>query len=385
MTSNFGFVGFDGTENKRTIFAADAANKYTGNDGDLNVLLRNPHPTARATLAYMQRDCQNVVPYISDEGTRQKWEGHGVKVAGNYQDFLRASDALMIGTPSHQEPLYVRDGLNEGCFIALMGGADREEILKDLEEKKFNVGCGLKEDLTGEFFFGMQNYGEFLERDPQLVQCTSCNTTGLSRLAYAARPLGLTNMAGNIDRRIADPPGSAKGYINSVEFGDKPGHQGEDAGTVFKDVDFKIRASKIPTTVPHVNDLMLVFEGEVTPKELVDALAGTSGVVVMPYKSEGKKYSATGNILENVQIGLRRPWSPNVYEALVSEAIIPVNLGDKTMLQTKSMTEQMSIAVPNHVEALLLNMRYPESEVRRTIDESLGLLHGVWPDKLSAY
>jgi glyceraldehyde-3-phosphate dehydrogenase (NAD(P)) len=58
-------------------------------------------------------------------------------------------------------------------------------------------------------------------------------------------------------------------------------------------------------------------------------------------------------------------------------------MGDYTILQTVSMVEQMSIAVPNHVESYLLSAGYSADTIHSTVDKALGIMHGIWPDKLS--
>jgi glyceraldehyde-3-phosphate dehydrogenase (NAD(P)) len=384
LKSNAGFVGFDGTENKRTILALQQVKKAAGIDGDLNVLLRKTHGRARSVMAKFNR-MFGVKAFVSDNADREKWEKAGIKVEGGYDEFFEASDFLMVGTPGDEELPYVEAGLSHGCFVSLMGGADRQELAKGLEEgKKIKIDDALRADFSREFFFGLENYEMFLKARPKLVQCTSCNTTGLSRLALAARPLGLISILGNIDRRHGDPHTVVRTSPSAIQFGKGAGHQGTDAGTVFEDVLFSIRASKVPTTVPHTNFLNMVFKGDVLPSQLVEQFAKTREVVVMPYQDEGKKHEWTSEILEAFLSGIERPISPEIFELIVSDAIIPFKLGDYTILQTVSMVEQMSIAVPNHVESYLLSAGYPAADVHSMVDKSLGVLHGIWPDKLSS-
>jgi glyceraldehyde-3-phosphate dehydrogenase (NAD(P)) len=383
LKSNAGFVGFDGTENKRTLLALAEVKKAAAIEGDLNVLLRKPHGRALSIVAKFNR-LFGVKAFVNDKADKEKWEKAGVKIEGSLDDFFAASDFLMVGTPGDEELPYVEAGLANGCFVSLMGGADRPEILKGLtESKKVKITDDLVADFSREFFFGLENYEVFQKAKPKLVQCTSCNTTGLSRLALAARPLGLTAILGNIDRRHGDPHTVVKASPSAIQFGKGAGHQGTDAGTVFEEVKFNIRASKVPTTVPHTNFLNLVFKGSVTPAQLVEQYAKTREVVVMPYQDEGKKHDWTSEILEAFLSGVERPISPEIFELIVSDAIIPFKLGDYTILQTVSMVEQMSIAVPNHVESYLLSAGYPAGDVHSMIDKSLGIMHGIWPDKLS--
>jgi glyceraldehyde-3-phosphate dehydrogenase (NAD(P)) len=383
LKCNAGFVGFDGTENKRTLLATAEVKKAAGIDGDLNVLLRKPHGRARSIMAKFNR-LYGVKAYLSDMALKDKWQAAGVTIEGGYDDFFSSSDFIMVGTPGDQELPYIEAALANDCFVSLMGGADRPELLKGLEEnKKVKITEELKADFAREFFFGLENYQMFSNARPKLVQCTSCNTTGLSRLALAARPLGLTAVLGNIDRRHGDPHTVVKASPSAVQFGKGAGHQGTDAGTIFEEVNFSIRASKVPTTVPHTNFLNLVFKGDVTAAQLVEQYAKTREVVVMPYQDEGKKHDWTSEILEAFLSSTERPISPEIFELIVSDAIIPFRLGDYTILQTVSMVEQMSIAVPNHVESYLLSAGYPAADVHSLVDKTLGVMHGIWPDKLS--
>jgi len=383
LKKNAGFVGFDGTENKRTIFATYAVKNAAGIGGELNVLLRKPHARAQSMLQKMIQLC-GVKAYVSEKDDQAKWEKLGFQIEGGYDQFLGASDFVMVGTPGDEEAPYVKSALESGCFVSLMGGAHRDEIQEELEKEKVALSDGLKADLSREFFFGLENYELFLKSQPQLVQCTSCNTTGLSRLALAARPLGLCAVLGNIDRRHGDPHTVVRASPSAIQFGQRAGHQGTDAGTVFEDVNFSIRASKVPTTVPHTNFLNLVFKGHPKPSDLVEQLAKTREVVVIPYKDDGgKKHEWTSEILEAFLSGFERPVCPEIFELLVSDAIIPFELGDYTIMQTVSMVEQMSIAVPNHVESYLLSCGIPADQVHSTVDGALGAVHGIWPSQLS--
>lgn len=382
MKMNAGVVGFDGTESKRTILAIHMVKEAAKIKGDINVLLRSPHARARSMLRKLVRIC-GVKAYISADEDRDGWEKAGAEIAGGYEEFFKESQFVMVGTPGDKEAPYVESALKNGCKVALMGGADRPAIMKILQEKGFEIDDRLKEDFRREFFFGLENYELFLKAKPRLIQCTSCNTTGLSRLALAARPLGLCAILGNIDRRHGDPHTVVRASPSAVQFGQGAGHQGTDAGTIFEEVQFNIRASKVPTTVPHTNFLNLIFKGHVTPEALAEQLAKTREIVVIPYRDQGRKHEWTSEILEAFLSGMERPICPEIFELIVSDAIIPFTLGEYTILQTVSMVEQMSIAVPNHVEAYLLSCGYPAEKVHGIVDSALGIVHGAWPDRLS--
>ena len=85
----------------------------------------------------------------------------------------------------------------------------------------------------------------------------------------AALPLGLRAVLGNLDRRSRDPHNVVKISPNAIEFGSGAGHQGKDAGTIFKDVYFSVRANKVPTTMPHVRHPNLIFEDKPSAQMLL--------------------------------------------------------------------------------------------------------------------
>jgi len=382
MKLNAGFIGFDGTESKRAILAIWQTKEAEGIGGDLNVLLRTPHARAKSMLGKFTRMC-NVRAFLTDEKDRPAWEKAGAKIEGGYEDFFEESDVVVVGTPEDQELPYVQASLSHDCKTILMGGAHRAKIEQDLSKSGVEIPESIRKDLAGEFFFGLDNYERFLEGGAKLVQCTSCNTTAICRAVLAAKPLGLKAVIGNLDRRSGDPHNTVKISPNAIQFGSGVGHQGRDAGTVFKDVEFSVRASKVPTTMPHVHHLNLIFEGEPGPEELLERLSSTRRVAVIPYEDAGKKHDWTSEILEAFVSGFERPISPEIFELLFSDAIIPFKLGNYTIMQTVMLVEQMSLPVPNYVEAYLLFCKFPASRVHESVDKALGVVHGVWPDKLS--
>jgi glyceraldehyde-3-phosphate dehydrogenase (NAD(P)) len=382
MKLNVGFVGFDGTESKRAIPAIHQAKEAEGIEGDMNVLLRTPHARAKSMLSKFTRMC-NVRAFLTDEKDRSGWEKVGTRIEGSYDDFFEESDLIMVGTPEGQELPYVEASMAHDCYTVLMGGAHRGEIYNSLDEKRVEISGKIREDLGREFFFGLENYERFLKAAPKLVQCTSCNTTALCRAVLAAKPLGLCAVLGNLDRRSGDPHNIVKISPNAIQFGSGVGHQGKDAGTVFRDVKFSVRASKVPTTMPHVHQLNLVFDKKTKPDMLLERLSKTRRVVIVAYDDTGKKHDWTSEILEAFVSGFERPISPEIFELLFSDAIIPFELGDYTILQTVMLVEQMSLPVPNYVEAYLLFCGFPADRVHGSVDKALGVVHGVWPDKLS--
>jgi glyceraldehyde-3-phosphate dehydrogenase (NAD(P)) len=382
MKLSAGFVGFDGTESKRAIPAIFQVKENEGIKGELNVLLRAPHARAKSMLRKFVR-LYDVRAFLTDDKDRASWETAGAQIDGGYEDFFEESDLIAVGTPGGQEIPYVEAGIAHDRSVMLMGGADRSEILQELENKGIEVPDKIREDLAREFFFGLENYEMFLKTQSRLVQCTSCNTTAICRAALAARPLGLKAIIGNLDRRVGDPHNVVKASPNAVEFGQGVGHQGKDAGTVFEDVRFSIRASKVPITIPHVHHLNLIFEGMHKPEELLERLADTRRVVVIPYEDAGKKHEWTSEIIEGFLSAFERPISPEIFELLISDAIIPFEIGGYTIMQIAMMVEQMSLPVPNYAEAYLMFGGYPADKVHSTVDRDLGCVHGIWPDRLS--
>jgi glyceraldehyde-3-phosphate dehydrogenase (NAD(P)) len=225
MKVNVGFVGFDGTECKRTIPAIHQVKEAERIEGDMNVLLRSPHARAKSMLAKFTKMC-NVIAFLTDEKDRAVWESVGTRIEGGYDDFFEESDVIIVGTPEGHELPYVEASIAHDCNIMLMGGAQRGDILNGLAEKNIGITEKVREDLGREFFFGLGNYDRFLKAAPKLVQCTSCNTTSLCRTVLAASPIGLCAVLGNLDRRSGDPQNIVKMSPNAIQFGSDVGHQG---------------------------------------------------------------------------------------------------------------------------------------------------------------
>jgi glyceraldehyde-3-phosphate dehydrogenase (NAD(P)) len=382
MKSNVGFIGFDGTESKRALPAIHQVKEAEGIAGDMNVLLRTPHARAKSMLSKFIRMC-DVRAFLTDEKDKAAWVKAGARIEGGYDDFFEESDVIAVGTPEGQETPYVEACLAHDCKAILMGGAHRAEILNALNEKGAKLPEKIEEDLGREFFFGLGNYDKFLKAAPELIQCTSCNTTALCRAVLAAKPLGLHAVLGNLDRRSGDPHNIVKLSPNAIQFGQGVGHQGKDAATIYSDVMFSVRASKVPTTMPHVHQLNMIFDKGVTPSQLIERFSETREIVVIPYDDGRKKHDWTSEILEAFVSCFERPISPEIFELLCPDAVIPFELGNYTILQTILLVEQMSIPVPNYVEAYLLFCGFPADRVHNSVDKALGVVHGMWPDKLS--
>jgi glyceraldehyde-3-phosphate dehydrogenase (NAD(P)) len=135
--------------------------------------------------------------------------------------------------------------------------------------------------------------------------------------------------------------------------------------------------------MPHVHQLNLVFEGKRSPQMLLERLSNTKRIVVIPYEDVGKKHDWTSEILEAFVSGFERPISPEIFELLFSDAIIPIEMGNYTIMETVMLVEQMSLPVPNYVEAYLLFCGFPAEKVHDSVDKALGVVHGIWPDKLA--
>ncbi len=98
MKSNAGFVGFDGTENKRTILALQEVKKAAGIAGDINVLLRRPHGRARSIVSKF--NCMfGVKVFVSENANREEWEMAGVRIDGGHDNFFEASDFIIAEPP----------------------------------------------------------------------------------------------------------------------------------------------------------------------------------------------------------------------------------------------------------------------------------------------
>lgn len=114
MKLNVGFIGFDGTESKRTIPAIYQVKEAQRIQGDMNVLLRNPHARAMSMLSKFKRMC-NVRAFLTDEKDRAAWERAGARIEGGYDQFFEESDLIVVGTPKEKELPYIESSLAHDC------------------------------------------------------------------------------------------------------------------------------------------------------------------------------------------------------------------------------------------------------------------------------
>jgi hypothetical protein len=102
LKSNAGFVGFDGTENERTILALQQVKKAAGSDEHLNILLRQTHGRARSITSKFNR-MFGVKAFASNKADKEKWEKAGTKIECDSEDFVNASDFVFLGTLGEEE------------------------------------------------------------------------------------------------------------------------------------------------------------------------------------------------------------------------------------------------------------------------------------------
>jgi glyceraldehyde-3-phosphate dehydrogenase (NAD(P)+) (phosphorylating) len=75
------------------------------------------------------------------------------------------------------------------------------------------------------------------------------------------------------------------------------------------------------------------------PEQVKDHLSRTNRVVIVPYQDEGRVHDWMSEIPEAFVSCFERPISPEIYELLVSDAMIPLALGDYHLIQMVLMME----------------------------------------------
>jgi hypothetical protein len=135
LKSNAGFVGFDGTENKRTILALQQVKKAVCNEGDLNVLLRKPHGRVISIVSKFNHKF-GMNTFLRDKANKMKPEIARIRVNSGFIDFFEALDLIMVGRPGDEELLY-GGTKSEYCNITSSWcGGDRLEIVNEFQ--RFN-------------------------------------------------------------------------------------------------------------------------------------------------------------------------------------------------------------------------------------------------------
>ncbi|TGC07487.1 type II glyceraldehyde-3-phosphate dehydrogenase [Methanolobus halotolerans] len=264
----------------------------------------------------------------------------GISAAGTVEDMVKSADIVVDCTPGgigeKNKQLYEKAGVK----AIWQGGEDHE--------------------LAGISFNATANYQEALGED--FVRVVSCNTTGLSRVIYAAdQEYGVKKARVTLMRRAADPNDIKKGPINAIVPNPitLPSHHGPDIKTVMPHINITTTAVKLPTTLMHVHTVNMELEKDCTTEDVKDLFSKQSRIMLL-----GQGIGSTAEIME-LGRDLGRPRG-DMWENCIWKDSITVDEGELYFFQG---IHQESIVIPDNVDAIRAMMEL-ESDGARSVEKT---------------
>ncbi|AGI48384.1 glyceraldehyde-3-phosphate dehydrogenase [Thermoplasmatales archaeon BRNA1] len=262
------------------------------------------------------------------------FEKAGLKVAGTVDDLLGKADIIVDCTPGDIGPEYKAKYEKAGIKAIFQGGEEH--------------------GLTGISFNSTANYKDSWGAPYSRV--VSCNTTGLLRtLAPLDKEFKIKNAYVTIVRRAADPGDSKNGPINALEPSvSLPTHHGVDVKSVMPWLDITTMAIKVPTTLMHIQTVVVKFDREISTEEVLRVFEGCHRVRLVSSK-DGIK--STAQIMELArELGRSRS---DMYEIVIWKDGVKV-VGDT--LYYYQAVHQESDVVPENVDCIRAMCKLMEKE-----------------------
>jgi len=279
------------------------------------------------------------------EGTKERFEEKGFKVAGTIREMIEKADIVIDATPSKI-------------------GAKNKELYEKIGVKAIFQG-GEKHEVAGFSFNAYVNYDDAKGR--QYVRVISCNTTGLIRSLNAINELFKIKEAfAVITRRAADPADTKSGIINAIEPTIPiPSHHGPDVKTVL-DVPITTMAVKVPTTLMHLHSIMVKTHEKPNKKDLLDAFENYKRILLV---SKDLGISATSQIIELARDHGRKRY--DLFELVIWEDSIAI---ENHTIYFYQAVHQEAIVVPENIDAIraMFEIADKEESIKKT-DSSLGI------------
>lgn len=281
------------------------------------------------------------IPVYVPEASLESFRKAGVPTAGTVDDMIAKADIIVDCTPGNVGPEYKAKYQKAGKKAIFQGGEEH--------------------GLTGVSFNSTANYKD--SWGMQFSRVVSCNTTALLRtISVLDREYKIENAYVTIVRRAADPNDSKTGPINALEPSvSLPTHHGTDVKSVLPWLDITTMVIKAPTTLMHIQAVVVKLAKETTTEEVLALFAKTPRVRLVSSK-DGIK--STAQIMElSREIGRDRDdmyeiciWSDGVkvigdtlyyYQAVHQEAdVVPENI-DCIRSMCKMMEGPESVAKTN--------------------------------------
>lgn len=283
----------------------------------------------------------------SDKGS-EALKKAGLPVAGGLSDLLGECDIVVDCAP---EDL----------------GAENLKVYRQRKVKAIFQG-GEEHEAIGWSFNSSANYAASLGRD--YVRVVSCNTTGLIRTLFPLFAKGsVEDIYAVMIRRAVDPNDSKKGPVNAIEpVLHVPSHHGPDVASVLTGLPIKTMATKVPTTLMHMHQVIVRLKHAMSDAEVADMWAQQPRVMLIK-GSDG--FASTAQIIEWAR-DQRRPRGDLWETAVWADGL---HVDGKTLFYSQAVHQEADV-VPENVDCIRAMMRTTEDGPRsiEMTDKAMGIL-----------
>ncbi len=293
--------------------------------------------------------------YAAIEDRKHRFEEAGVKLAGDVEDLVAASDVVVDACPS---------GV----------GAENAAMYREYDTPALLQG-GEDADAVDASFNARANYDAV--EGSALLRVVSCNTTGLSRLiAPLDEAYGVEKVRATLVRRGGDPAQTGRGPINDIlpDPVSLPSHHGPDVNTIFPDLDIDTLGLKVPATLMHTHSVNVTLETRPSAADVRDLLERERRTFVIP---GWLGLDGAGAIKELAQ-DAGRPRGDIPENCLWGDSIT-VEGNDLYLFQA---IHQESDVVPENIDAIrAMAGSASREESMQTTDEAMGLDEPLAPSR----
>lgn len=255
-------------------------------------------------------------------------EEAGIPVSGTLEELVQQVDIMLDSSPG---------GI----------GAKNKEIYAKYNKKAVFQG-GEKNEVADVFFHGYANYEKGIGQ--RYLKLTSCNTTGLIRVAdMLDRAVGLEKVAITIIRRVADPGDYHRGLTNALQLENAPSHQALDLMTIMPHVPCTGILVHTPVTHGHIITVLATPKKKLGKKEFWEM--ANEHPRIMPVRLADGFMGNASLFRWGRDIGNPRG---DMYEIALWEESIVMS-GDDIMFAIN--IPQESVVIPENIDAIRAAMK----------------------------
>lgn len=279
----------------------------------------------------------------------KKFKEAEVHIEGTIKDLAKKCDIIVDCSPGKGSGLTNRDEIYKkaGVKAIFQGG-----------EKASTAECS---------FSALRNYEEAIGKD--YVRVVSCNTTALCRTLGAVKDsFGVKIARVVLIRRGPDPSNIKKGPLNAIVPNPitVPSHHGPDVQTVMPDLNITTVGFIVPTTLMHLQTLMVELEKRAKPEDVIKVFRKTKRVRLVSF-DDG--INSTAQIME-LSKDLHGPRSDMMEICVWKESI---NVKNNELFYTQAVHQESDV-VPENIDAIraMFDLLPKEESILKT-DKSLGI------------